>query len=162
MNLQEFADQYLHENVKFIDEAMTRRINETTDDMRYSTWPCLKCGDGAQGGYNLHYSRPMRDVLIIAGMCFTCNHWREIKEAFVDGFDRNGKRQVIVNNMHYTYDAINPIVDTTLGGFFGHGGRKFKIKFPNRDIFVETNNLWCQGVISSHWHSDFPDNAIFV
>jgi hypothetical protein len=160
MNLKDFARDILHSGVQDIDPDLWNRIMNTTDDMRTSIAPCVKCGTEA---YNIRYSQETRDTLIMTGQCFSCNHWYEMTHFFPDGYSRDGsRRQVIVEGQHYSYDTLNPIKDKSIGGFLGFGGREWHIKFPDRDSFIVTNDLWCQGTIPEIWLPEFPDNATFA
>lgn len=158
-DLKKFAREILDSGVQNVDPDLWNRVMNTTDDMRTSIAPCVKCG---LAEYSIRYSQPMRDNLIMIGMCFSCHFWYEMMHTFEDGYSPDGKRQVIVEGQHYAYDTAEPIKDKSIYGFLGHGGAEFRIKFDDRDWIEITNDLWCQGTIPEIWLPDFPNNAIFI
>lgn len=72
--------------------------------------------------------------------CFLCSFWEEQRSA--------GGKRFVIDGQHYRPGA---------GGF---GGRKFKIKENNGEIW--TGELFTQGEIPSWLISDFPDTAVFL
>lgn len=85
------------------------------------------------------------DELKIQHICFSCNFWRE-KLSIKD--DPSVFR---INGGHYC-----------LGGEGGFGGRKFSIKRVDSGKVIETNKLWSQGEIPTHFRDRLPDNAEFL
>lgn len=80
--------------------------------------------------------------------CFTKKFWNNIVE--------EKDEHVVVDGTCY---AIAP---APINGFYGFGGRKFKIKmFDTREV-IETNNLWCQGEIPAEYREKLPNNAKFI
>lgn len=83
-----------------------------------------------------------------SGECFTKKFWNNIIA------EKN--EHIIVNGTCY---AIAP---APINGFYGFGGRRFKIKMLDTDKIVETNNLWCQGEIPEEYRHLLPNTAEFV
>lgn len=108
--------------------------------------PCKKCGDMVKTSF----VQPTKEKLIKHGICFTCNHWREVAKT------KDEPNRFFVNGTAYT--AL-PDSDE---GFVGFGGREFKFKrFGSNEIIV-SHNVWSQGDIAPEWRKDIPDNAEIV
>lgn len=80
--------------------------------------------------------------------CFAKKFWNNIVA--------EKDKHIIVDGTCY---AIAP---APINGFYGFGGRKFKIKMFGTGEVIETNNLWCQGEIPEEYRHLLPNTAQFI
>lgn len=83
-----------------------------------------------------------------SGECFRKKFWNNIVE--------EKDEHIVIDEVCYA------IADSPVNGFYGCGGRKFKIKMLDTGKIVETNNLWCQGDVPDEYKSLLPNTAEFV
>jgi hypothetical protein len=99
----------------------------------------------------LHWNLKCNKECVDNKMCFSCNFWRNHHASHLDASLR-------IDGHHYM-DCGSVENPNQFG--VGHGGRRIKIRKFDGSI-IETNNLWHQGAIPSHWKNKLPDNAEFV
>lgn len=114
---------------------------------------CKSCG---VEGYSTNYvESDIKVMMTEMNFCFTCAFWEIYARAFENN---NSKNAIIVNGDHYIDGCM---VAKGTRGFVGHGGHLFKIEMIDGSI-IETNNLWNQGIIPTHFRSRITDNAKFI
>lgn len=149
----EYCEKIVHDisnNVKTITFGGKYNIvspgYETKEELikcqKISGIKCVKCGGERSLAYN------NIEELKKYEMCFSCNHWREIRDSL------NDKKNVIIDGSSYYIDPPKQ------NG--GYGGREFKIKRFDSDEVVVTNNLWCKGDVPEVYKNQIPNNAKFV
>lgn len=107
---------------------------------------CKCCGNKI----DFHYGKGLENKLKLLRICFTCDFWIEKFETL------NSINVARINNNHYTIGR-----EQDDGGFRGHAGRKFIIKFDDGEV-IKTTNLWHQGEIPERFRKYLPNNATFV
>ena len=84
--------------------------------------------------------------------CFTCAFWTEKV--------RGGAHYTIIEGTSY---VIKPKAPPGVPNHcLGFGGSLFKVKYLSDGRIVESNNVWCQGLIPERFRSQLPDTAEFV
>ena len=80
--------------------------------------------------------------------CFTKKFWNNI---------------ITEKDEHIVIDgSCYAIAPDPIDGFYGFGGRRFKIKMFDTGEVIETNNLWYQGKIPEEYRHLLPNTAQFV
>ncbi len=118
-----------------------------TDPLDYT---CSECGEVTHPSYV--GNNQIGAALRARGLCFIDDFWAR---AYADY--QAGKR-VVVDGSSYT---IGPARDAGPKSCRGHGGRLFRIQYPDGRV-VETTNLWSQGTIPARWRDRMADSAVFV
>lgn len=116
--------------------------------MREGAFACRKCGHIETGTYLMGTEKELRRL----GFCLNCEFW--LKKAKL----RHDPNMVVVAGQTYW---ITPDAPKGYGGFIGHGGALFVIRFlDGREI--RSRNLWFTGGVPPHWRAFLPDNAVFA
>lgn len=104
---------------------------------------CIVCGKEFDGkAYYGEYSD------CCCHKCFTKKFWNNI---------------VAEKDEHIVVDGIcYAIAPAPINGFYGFGGRRFKIKMLDTGDVIETNNLWYQGAVPEEYRDLLPNTAQFI
>ena len=92
---------------------------------------CSKCKRPAQCSYN----DTTNERMTTKQLCFGCNLWEELAETEfqIDNVFVAGRTMYTIG----TYGISK-------GEFLGHGGRVFKVTYPDGTEYI-SNNVWCGG-----------------
>lgn len=129
-----------------LQRAMTEgvEIPPGTDPLDYT---CSECGQVFHPSYvgNDQFGLALRK----RGLCFIDDFWSKAHADYMAG------GRLVVDAQSYTIGperAPSPK---------GHGGRRFRIQYPDGRV-VESTNLWSQGPIPERWRGRMPDTAVFI
>lgn len=118
-----------------------------TDPLDYT---CSECGQV------FHPSYVGNDQIGLAlrkrGLCFIDDFWSKAHAEYLAG------KRLVVDGQSYT---IAPERSTDPASCKGHGGRRFRIQYPDGRV-VESTNVWSQGPIPERWRDRMPDTATFL
>jgi len=136
-------------NEGFLTGISEKKLNILMKKYRVNE-KCKECGEVIKWSFR----NECENIIVMKrdGVCFMCACcivWLEIAD----------EHTFVIDGVRY-HDA-GTVDRSKVGGFLGHGGRKFKIKKFTGET-TETNNLWCQGDVPAHFKDRFPDNAEFV
>lgn len=106
---------------------------------------CVECDEPLRDAW----MEPTKACVLETKTCFNCLFWLDKVR------DAGDTRSVRVSGQHY---FIRP---DSKGGFLGHGGAEFCIRFHSGRVVV-SHNLWSQGHIPEHFRERLPDNAEFI
>jgi len=106
--------------------------------------PCKLCGKIV----STKWQSDTKNRLIEKNICFSCDFWDELSKKT----DR-----IIANHTCYVAKPRSTGDKSCLG----FGGAEWKIRM-NDGRLIETNNLWHNGSIPSHFWDIMPDNAIIL
>jgi len=110
------------------------------------TYRCAECGETVDG---LEVDGDLALMMAAHNLCFQCAFWAE-KVAIRDRAD-----VVRAGGQHYMIGEATPDMKPRHKGY---GGERFEVRFFDGRV-VETDNLWHQGTIPSHFRDRLPDNA---
>lgn len=82
-------------------------------------------------------------------LCFMDDFWFKAHADYLAG------ARLVVSGQSYS------IASERAAGSRGHGGRCFRIQYPDGRV-VESTNVWTQGSIPERWRDRMPDTAIFL
>lgn len=114
-----------------------------------SDFPCSFCGVQK---HEIGYMESCVKELRKHQLCFTCNHWREVSESL---------NVYVVKGKAWTDAGDIPNAPAIGKQFMGSGGTRTRIRKFDGTV-VETNNLWCRGIVPEAWKDKLPDNAEFL
>lgn len=146
---QEAHIQFLEENDWGYSAIATAKLNLKSNmktqmhycgDKPYIICSCCKAPVG------LSYDQKLQDKLISKRLCFYCNFWDERATEVTD------YRKFISNGYLFSIPS-KPISFSKNKDYLGHGGRCFKVTFP--DAVIYTNNLWGGGDVPPIWQECF-------
>ena len=124
--------------------AFQKSVGEDTSDVIYdmnnNIWGyenspyhiCSKCKRPAR----CHYSTSINERLVTKQVCYKCNLWEERAETEFKKDD-----VFVAERAMYTIEEYGK---PNLWGFLGHGGRVFKVTYPDGTEHI-SNNVWCGG-----------------
>lgn len=135
----------------FVMESVLQRAMETGVEVPPGTDPldyvCSECGEVSHPSYvgNGQIGAALRE----RGLCFIDDFWAEAHADYLAG------KRLVVDGQSYTIGperAPSPK---------GHGGRRFRIQYPDGRV-VESTNLWSQGTIPERRRGRLADTATFI
>lgn len=135
----------------FIPESTLQRamsegveVPPGTDPLDYT---CRECGEVSHPSYvgNDRIGAVLRE----RGLCFIDAFWDDAFQEYLAG------KRLVVGGQSYT------IAPERMSGSRGHGGRRFRIQYPDGRV-VESTNVWSQGPIPERWRARMADTAEFI
>jgi hypothetical protein len=111
--------------------------------------PCRRCGDPSDRASHVHHGGPEGD-LVRSGLCWKCAFWTNVL------LRRSPETSFVHRGVHYTVHPDHP--PGTPDHCHGHGGRLFRITFPDGRV-VESRNVWCQGGVPESFRAELEDDA---
>jgi hypothetical protein len=109
---------------------------------------CRECDDVLYD----HWYDEVKARVLGEKLCHSCLFWADYVRS------KGDPTHVVVKGRHY---VIEPNRQGRAGGFIGHGGAEFVIRFfDGRE--VTTRNLWAQGIVPEWFRDRLPDSGEFV
>jgi len=132
-----------------LQEAMKSGVEVPpgTDPLDYV---CSECGEVSHPSYA--YNDQIGAVLRERGLCCLDDFWAEAHADYLAG------KRLVVGGQSYT---IAPERASDPASCKGHGGRRFRIQYPDGRV-VESTNVWSQGPIPERWRARMADTAVFL
>ena len=109
---------------------------------------CVECGKSDKANFR----EPTRSEMIEGQLCFNCLFWARLVR------ERESCNQETMVTEDYSHRIAKPSKPATYTGFLGHGGARVRVLFDDGRV-IDTNDLWYQGVVPSHFRDRLPPNA---